>query len=197
MNIERIQEIIEEDIEDESELVVQKLLQHGTEELLSIIPHFDWERVKKELQESEWETEDDMERRSIYIGSVFDLAPSGKYYTAWANSNLEACPLCDGSGKYGFSRCNICDGFGKRGISVEDDVEKYEKVQVGDVCLRCEGKGYHLLTCPYCDGLGSHEAYLDEVFWSLFESEAEKHGLSIECGEGDPTDVFVVEYRER
>jgi len=43
-----------------------------------------------------------------YVGSVFSLLPSGKFYTPWANSNVEPCPRCGGDG------CDYCGGLGSR-----------------------------------------------------------------------------------
>lgn len=37
-----------------------------------------------------------------YIGSLTLLCPSGKFYTPFANSNVERCPCCDGAG------CKVC-----------------------------------------------------------------------------------------
>lgn len=45
---------------------------------------------------------------SVYLGSIFFLTPSGKVYTPWANSNLDACPRCKGRG------CAFCGHCGSR-----------------------------------------------------------------------------------
>ena len=34
-----------------------------------------------------------------------------------------------------------------------------------------------------------------ERFWEELEAELDNRGLSLECGEGDPTDIFATEYR--
>lgn len=47
-----------------------------------------WDAVKEELEAAEWETEDGYEVRRVFLATVFSLAPSGKYYTPWANSNV-------------------------------------------------------------------------------------------------------------
>lgn len=51
-----------------------------------------WDAVKDEMENSEWGPSeygaDDQEERSVYLGTVMDLMPSGKYYTPWANSNV-------------------------------------------------------------------------------------------------------------
>lgn len=48
-----------------------------------------------------------------FLGTVVALAPSGKYYTPWASSNLKLCPKCNGEeGKA--DDCTYCHGFGSR-----------------------------------------------------------------------------------
>ena len=48
-------------------------------------------------------TEDEI----IYLGTVFSLAPSGKYYTPFL-SDLSTCPKCGGVG------CEYCGELGSR-----------------------------------------------------------------------------------
>jgi len=79
----------------------------------------------------------------FYVGSVFSLLPSGKFYTVWANSNLEPCSCCKGSG------------------------------------------------CDYCGGLGSREAFEDELWYNAVDEIASKCGLWLESGEGEPCDLFL------
>ena len=85
---------------------------------------------------------------SEFLGTVFALCPSGKYYTPWANSNVESCN-------------------------------------------RCKGKG-----CDFCGHLGSREAFEDQLYYETLDDLAEKHGMYIMSGEGDPCDVFVCVSRE-
>ena len=54
-----------------------------------------WEAVREKLDGEEWEeVETDREERTLYLGSVMSLTPSGKVYTPWACSNVEACKAC-------------------------------------------------------------------------------------------------------
>lgn len=51
----------------------------------------DFEVIRKELEVQKWETYPycaEQKFRSVYIGTVFSLLPSGKYYTCFANSNV-------------------------------------------------------------------------------------------------------------
>ena len=86
-----------------------------------------------------------------FLGSVFSLTPSGKYYTPWANGNVEDCPRCKGKGS------------------------------------TANGK-----ECSWCGGIGSREAFLDELWTEEVERLAGKYSLSLSSGEGDPTDLFLV-----
>ncbi|RLG42607.1 MAG: hypothetical protein DRO05_00590 [Thermoproteota archaeon] len=55
-----------------------------------------------------YENEDGEKIVSVFLGTVFQIFPSGKYYTPWARSNLEPCPQCRGKG------CNFCGNLGSR-----------------------------------------------------------------------------------
>lgn len=114
---------------------------------------FDLEGLKAELESAEVFEKDGDHYRSVYLGSVMSLTPSGKFYMPWATGNLEACPRCGGSGI-------VCsDG--------------------GDV------------TCDTCGGCGSEEAYQDELWYERVGEEFSSIGAYLDCGEGDPTDLFI------
>lgn len=56
-------------------------------------PIFDTDSLRAELDEQDWEPDyqDDPERnevRRVFLGTVFTLCPSGKFYTPWACSNV-------------------------------------------------------------------------------------------------------------
>lgn len=140
-----------------------------------------------------------------YLGSVFSLTPSGKYYAPWATSNLSDCPRCKGKGttrntkgdpeeyarlsekactlrvatmqEYG-AWCN--GGWPKERIDEIEEIEKQEKAVKPE------------RTCSWCGGMGSREAWLDSLWWEAVEEIAEDLGAAVTSGEGDPTDVFVV-----
>ena len=45
--------------------------------------------IQRELDLAEIQEDDDGSRvKTIYLGSILDLSPSGKVWTAWANSNV-------------------------------------------------------------------------------------------------------------
>jgi len=66
-----------------------------------------------------YEDEEGDKIMSLYLGTVFNLFPSGKYYTPWACSNVELCPRCKGEG------CNFCGNLGSR-EAFEDEIFREE-----------------------------------------------------------------------
>ena len=69
---------------------------------MTTIEHgFNLHAVRRELDRETWE--DDPENpgsqiRRIYLGDIFSLTPSGKMYTPFACSNVDACETCRGTG---------------------------------------------------------------------------------------------------
>ena len=47
------------------------------------------------------------------------------------------------------------------------------------------------ITCPFCDGDGSREAYEDSEFNEALEEAAYDMNCSVCCGEGDGCDLFL------
>lgn len=142
-----------------------------------------------------------------YLGSVFSLSPSGKFYLPFACSNLESCFICGGSGlTKKLYPCEFCQGEGKRSYkSISDRTgESIESVKArlnqGDFkqldsdyfeCNICRGKGEVNHSCKICGGMGSIEAYRDSIWYDILDKIAESKGVWIESGEGDSTDIFV------
>ena len=93
--------------------------------------------------------------KSVFIGTCFNIMPSGKYYQPFACSNVEKCSKCDGKGEI-------------MNLNYDETVE-----------------------CPVCHGLGSEEAYKDQVMQEALEDFANKYGTFVHSGEGDPCDMFV------
>ena len=75
----------------------------NTNPYLVQIQEWDWKALKKEVAAQEV---DDEGNQTVWLGSYTYLAPSGKYYTAWAMSNLLECSTCDGQD----NDCPECDG---------------------------------------------------------------------------------------
>lgn len=136
------------------------------------------------------------------VGTVFNLLPSGKYYQPFACSNVTPCPKCHGNRTVKNPlrqrrraertqrrlRQLVKQYLGLYGIHDKWPRSQQERVKR----LRAIEKKYHAnLTCSHCEGVGSREAHLDEVWWKAFEAVADKHGCFVTSGEGDPCDIFV------
>lgn len=71
---------------------------------------------------------------SVFLGSVFSIYPSGKYYTPWANSNVEVCNRCKGKG------CDFCGYLGSR-EAFEDELFTEFLEEYADNCWIESGEG--------------------------------------------------------
>jgi hypothetical protein len=160
---------------------------------------FDLELIRKELDVEDWQEDDynpDMQTRRVFLGTVFSLLPSGKYYTPWANSNVDECSCCHGSGTIpGHKSVRIWKRNQKRyenmcrlGVKLgrEYSIRHYK------ACNAARNRWRQ--TCPVCQGLGSKEAYQDECWWKQAEKELNSIGCNLTSGECDPCDLFVEEY---
>lgn len=140
-------------------------------------------------------------KKTLYIGTVFGLTPSGKYYMPWACSNVDPCDVCGGKGEVNNPR-HLPKLYSRANELVQELVQTWIKTSIYNdwpeeirnrvdwlraVCDRTKP----LLTCPRCDGIGSAEACDDEVWRDTLEDDLSEHGLYLESGEGDPCDLFV------
>lgn len=189
--------------------------------------NFDPDQAKSMLEALPWEPAepfldgDATHMRRIFLGTVFRLCPSGKYYMPWACSNVDPCPRCEGSGKsiqppQLWPTCKSCEGRGWRHIGKlahlrnetynvalaflkENGWHTFGK-QPGKPdkfkCRFCEGLGQVQPQCSTCEGLGSEEAYLDQLWWEQAEGLFDSHEFTVESGEWDPCDIFAAQYRE-
>lgn len=175
---------------------------------------FNLKALQQELDQQE--PEEDMggnRRRTVYIGTVMGMTPSGKFYTPWACGNVDACPECKGSGEVdNLMREYIpkasADVLHKQAEAID---HKIRELAIRHYGAFCEGNwpseldillGYAQdlvsnlkpkLTCMTCEGLGSREAFLDQQWHEQVEEELDKIGAWMESGEGDPCDLFVVQ----
>jgi hypothetical protein len=168
----------------------------------------DWDDVKAEMEASDdWEDDwdGDGQRRSVFLGTVFALFPSHKFYMPWACSNLDTCPRCHGRG--GWPNRKVKRRTRKKWAAQKEKLtrrfqQRHLRYPMFD--LTAAGRRYRRLqkflgvsTCSMCEGCGSAEAYQDELYQEQLQEEADEHGYSIQNGEGDPVDIFVVEYRDK
>lgn len=127
-----------------------------------------WQAVKAEMDSQQWEVDtcDDVDWRSVFLGTVFDLYPSGKFYTPWANSNVDVCESC----------AEANDG------PCEEDSPCYSNKWTDPLDPANADKH-----CEVCR---------DIAFTKQLEHEAEEHGYVVASGEGDPCDIFIIEVRD-
>jgi hypothetical protein len=170
--------------------------------IIDSIPDLDKEEWQEDFQDP------DCEQQSIYLGSVFNIMPSGKYYMPFACSNVAPCDRCEGQGTainpdydHGKDHCltiiigvfrNIAPKyFGHwsewpeplKNISNEmNEVQHYYNQRI---------------ECPTCGGFGSEEAYKDDQWTEAANEAAEKYDAYITGGEGDPCDIYLCRSREK
>jgi len=169
------------------------------------INKWDWENIIASAQENPQEADDFMgdggTYGSEYIGSILSLSPSGKYYTPWANSNVDLCPMCHGKtkvknkhsdpAKYADVTAAI-QMLREYGMANFPQYTAWPSELIGqiDAQRKIEQQVQPEFSCPRCGGLGSYEAYQDQEYWQALEDVASAHGGYIEQGEGDPLDTF-------
>lgn len=181
---------------------------------------FDMAKVQAAIAREDWEDDihgDGGQVRRLYLGSVFGLTPSGKYYQPFACGNVTPCPTCKGSGRVTprklkrrtqkkhstrhattmrrwERRWGAPTGLYGRDLSAHEARAK--------AWLDAQPKAFRLRgfvpgdVCTACCGGGSQEAHHDELWRLSAEAAFEAIGLSIEAGDGDPCDLFAVEYRD-
>jgi hypothetical protein len=168
---------------------------------------FDPKWVEAEIQKQPWErVECDREERRLFLGTVFQLYPSGKYYTGFACGNLAPCHHCGGAGRLSSRmpsrRKKKLQNWNLRlherlGRLLRSPVADFTKAQVRRNLRQKEALLVRMdMICPRCRGEGSAEAHDDQVWHELAEGELDNLGLSLQGGEGDPCDLFAVESRD-
>lgn len=151
-----------------------------------------WDKIKEEAIAN---------KGYAFLGTVMNIYPSGKFYTPWARSNVDLCPVCKGEcsiknakpdpkkveGLYK-ERASITTPLIQQGKLVTDwDMLTKQRIKkIDSLILR------HSPTtpCKKCGGVGSAKAYRDGCYEEALQAVAEKHGGSITEGEGDMCDVF-------
>jgi hypothetical protein len=165
---------------------------------------FNWEEIEKETELNKTENYEGEIEGFCFIGTVFSLAPSGKYYMPFACSNVDICPKCKGKGSiknpfynersfqralendrfYRFEAIRLFGGF----INGNWPKQWQEIIKKAENTYRFFEE---MKTCKYCNGLGSREAFEDEIFFELLEEIASEKGLFVTSNEGNPTDILI------
>jgi len=153
-----------------------------------------WTQVQQAVEE------DDEGR--FFLGSVFSIMPSRKYYMPWATGNVKDCPICKGVGfidnifadiEVNQTASRLRNALTKRYVDANilfGDWAPPDQTLAGKLDLQMR-QSHHNTQCPYCGGIGSREVSCDQIYWEWLEEEAAKFGAWIETGEGDPCDIFI------
>lgn len=156
-------------------------------------------RIRASLDSEPWEeSEDDneVEVRRIFLGTIFALTPSGKFYSPFACSNVAGCDSCGGTG----SVLTVKRRTRTKWVNARVRERRlFEKRQWSGQIRAIAWRNYAKTTrsCTACGGLGSREAHQDEVWREYADALCESIGAHLENGEGDSCDLFVVECRDK
>lgn len=167
---------------------------------------FNLDSIRRELNNKEWE-EDKYNNRSIrscYLGSWLALSPSGKFYMPWAHSNVDGCPVCNGTGVVPSPRKQrLRKKYRNKARKLRTWLLRFHGSYCGGTwpehlqqrLKRWDAHSRENFSCPRCQGLGSAEACDDELFQEGLDLFLEKEpDLFIEQDSGD---IFVVQTRDK
>jgi hypothetical protein len=155
-------------------------------------PLLDLEKLKSQFDKAEtYEDYNGNKLKTIYLGDIRDITPSGKIYTPFAYSNLTICKCCKGDGSIKNKNAKIKKYASARKhfkTLIESEKRNYKKINKYRKQLE---QWKPSKTCPECSGLGSIEARLDEDFWEELQSELDEINAWHHGSEGDGCDVMV------
>ena len=99
--------------------------------------------IRTEILNAEWHPIDEWTiERSAFLGTVFSLYPSGKYYTPFACSNIEPCTRCKGDGSIGKEECPTCHGVGSEEAYKDEQFREQLELEASEMGLYVrEGEG--------------------------------------------------------
>lgn len=161
------------------------------------------ESAMKEIEfEEPYKDMDENILKTVFIGTCFNIMPSGKYYMPFACSNVEKCSKCDGKGEITNPNADMAlyeENLKKEQFWIEylrnNDVTYYQLSETNkktlDSIRECLKRYAETVECPVCHGVGSEEAYKDQVMQDALEDYADKYNAFVHSGEGDPCDIFV------
>ena len=154
--------------------------------------------------------EDGNSQVSAYVGDYCTITPSGKYYTAFAASNVDTCELCAGTGRIPnpnydpdiFAMAEECQTDLSARLTKcrcnDEYVDLYTNLNIAfTAVVLAKRKTAKTMVCPHCGGHGSRDVYLDEVFWDGVDRLCAANNVIITNGEGSATDVFITQHVEQ
>ena len=155
----------------------------------------DINKIKQLLDDADiYEDENENKFQTIYLGSILDLTPSGKFYTIFARSNLNPCTKCNGEGV-------IRNKHGKRKKYENTRKKRTQLLRTYKITQHNKNKEKKLWkqenqwkqtkTCPERDGLGSLEARLDRDWWEQLEIELNEINAWAHESNDDGCDILI------
>lgn len=167
--------------------------------------NFDLDQIRKDLDQEPWEEfEQGRDVRRVYLGSWISLSPSGKIYAPFANSNVNGCGGCNGTGKH------RAPGSRRVVNKITSHGRQVRRLAVKRFGYHFEGKWPKIIRvrldrihrtsnrlaethCYSCGGTGSREAHLDDLWRNNVIEAFDAKGM---CFDEDGEDLFASEYRD-
>lgn len=155
----------------------------------------DWEKVKADFETAEVrEDHDGFPYKEVYVGTVFQLRPSGKLYMHARSSNVEPCPYCKGKGNYLVKRLGRRVEKKLRNKTDRKFIKQLKRKNWYRRNYYFCAAYYKGLWCPQCNGCGSREAYLDELWYLKVDKESRAQDCFLAEGEGSASDIMARRY---
>jgi hypothetical protein len=172
-------------------------------EVVEKVRAYPWKRIKEAVRDTRPEMNDEGDTRvhSLFWCSYLGT-PSGKFYTPFANGNLDPCPHCstwrddlDGNAEILMAvvdaeRARLTE-IGKTldaKMSQMTDHDGAQFFKTDEWCAyvaRTNATAMFPDHCPACGGEGSHEADLDSFWHAEMDRIAEREGLFVDFNEGN------------
>ena len=154
---------------------------------LEEIRSWNWPKIVAHAENNTFQEEESI-NGSCMVGSLLSV-PSGKYYMPFACSNVDPCPHCKGDGSVKNLNCDTAkyevalENVRRARFKAMQDFGAYcngewpEGTQAYITVLQIHADGLNPVhTCPFCNGTGSEEAYLDSLWIEALEQVAEENG---------------------
>lgn len=190
---------------------------------------FDLTALRADLDSESWEIDpedESCETRSVYLGSILSLSPSGKVYMPWACSNVMGCDTCKGSGtviprsyrkrtqkKHARRHARIMRRFDRlygqsnasNALGTPSLVSPWRPSSkpAAYAFIDRQPKRFRMRhlslgsSCAACGGSGSREAHLDEIWREEMEIDLASIGCYLTGSGGDGCDLICQESRDR
>ena len=162
------------------------------------IEKWDWDTIILKTDDNAEDGDCGERYGRFFLGTVFGIMLSGKYYLPFACGNLDLCYACKGSGhkrrsramrlrlkKWEARRVALGDAFT---IARKHGFSEARLRRKSDRCMAAL-KRNGMQDCGECRGVGSIDAAEDEAFMAALEDIADDHGGWIEGNEGDPCNM--------